>query len=320
MIKSAASAFITFLLSLLLLPAVASAYMNNVEMALTSGSGTFESPTVLDVDISSGGWEVGYIRYFNDIATDSSPYGAREFLQHPSMVGVAIEGSGVTFEDNDSAAEMTMGEVNVSLGGIYYIDNGDRDTGLGITLASRGEGSESSGATFGGTSDTETSGSSISLFVNQYLTGNMGIALNIESGSYTWEDNLSTASSEYDESALTISAMALIDNKIQLHMSLMSGEADYELGEDEDFKGLTLMAGYYLDQKTGVFIGLHSETTEMQLGDKEELSMFQVSGDFYFNEKTHLMASLANMKNEMSGSSVAEMKVSLIRLNLGFFF
>lgn len=321
MIKTAIIKFLVIILTLALLPASAMAYMRNVELSIMSGSGTFEAPGVTDASVSRIEWNFGYTRYFDDIKTDSSPYGTREFLAHPSRLGIAIDGMGGIIEDNNSADEMSMGEVNFVISGMYYIDNGDYDTGIGLALISTGEGMDSSGATFGGTQDDETSGGAIRVSINQYLSRTFSIALEVEGGSYTWEDNLSIASEDSDRTRSTLSLNALLSDKIWLEAAFMSGETDRVLGADETIGGIRLLAGYYLNQKTGVFVELESETTEIVGGDEEELGILNVGGDYYFNKRMHLMVSLASMQNNITTAGIKrEQSLGIFRLNVGFFF
>jgi len=310
---------IVLALAAALLPSSARGYVNSMEISLDAGTGTLDIPAQGEGDLTALRYNLGYTRFLEALVTDDSPYGAREFLQHPSSLSLVIEGSDMSAEDKDSPATLDNTSTTFSVGGQYFIDNGDMDTGIGLKLASFSQDYKLNGYFGGG--DTETTATIFTLSVEQYLSRTVSVGLEYESGDYEEEDKLPPyGTTDEDITTYTLSAKALIDN-LWLEGGLWTETRETPNQTDIDVDGMGIEVGYYLSQTTAVFLHMESQKLERGTMEQDDLTI-ALGGDFYLSESTHLQAALTNVNLETTNASVPTMEIDSTGLSLllGMYF
>ncbi|HEB01638.1 MAG TPA: hypothetical protein ENI12_00210, partial [Nitrospirae bacterium] len=114
------------------MPSASYAFNNLIEIEIMGGSGEFDNGST-EADIETGQFGTSYTRYFTALETTDSPYGAREFLQHPSYLAVGLESQAMDITVNGVPMSMELTEATFTIDGMYYFEGG---TGIGATLES----------------------------------------------------------------------------------------------------------------------------------------------------------------------------------------
>lgn len=296
------------LLVFLLIPVNAFALNNNVEMSVSSGYG--------DIDVAGGGsadsdsLEFGlvYTHYVQPLKSDDSPYGVREFLQHPSNFGVAY--ATYDWEAKESGDTIDYNVSQFAFGGMFYTSGKENATGLGLAYVSQDTDVDIvSGGVPVLTSESENK--TPVLTVEQYVSPNTRIGL-----SYAMQD-AETNDVSHDENVWALSLESLIDN-IWLSGYYKTGKDDWPSGySDDDITGFGVRVGAYPSQKLGLFFGYNTE--EIDDGSSEiDITDLTVSGDYYLDEKIHFKGSIARHKED--DPTFAEIEETIITIGAGLYF
>jgi hypothetical protein len=279
-------AILLALTAALVLPGAAMAYENQFEASLSSGSGDHKEPGV-DADLSMSTFTLGYTRFFESIETGDSPYAMREFLQHPSKLFVTLGGMAMEIEATGGKMEVTQSALE--LGGVYHLES---NTGLGASIASYKQEWEATGW---GTA--ETSGTIITLFVDQYINETVLVGADYSSGSF--ETEYSNATEEFDETMFHVRAEALINNFVYLEAAIGSGKEKPDgAGEDTDLGEFSLVAGVFPSQQLGIYLSHDVETAEETGNTDETTTITMLSAEYFLNEAVGLRASVGSFKSE----------------------
>jgi hypothetical protein len=289
---------------MLVVPSTVSAYDNKIEGGLAIGEGDSVA-----ADYSMFGIGVEYTRYFTSVTTSSSPYGAREFLQHPSYAG----GSILMYNFEEEAALGTAKEetdgMQISMGGMYYLGGGN--TGLGLTLGKADEETDIYvGGALAGTGEEDIMQFTFS--ANHYLNSTLRLEASIA------EENHDLGAVEYDQRVIGFGASTLLQDKFWISGRLNNGEIEVPGGGDIDIQGIELTGGMYPNQKIGVFLHLGKETVDYGITE-DETTTFGVEGDFYFNENMHLDAMLT-LANEETSPGGGDTDYQIIDVAFGYMF
>lgn len=306
------------LTALMLLPSLALAYENQVEISLQNGSGDYTDIFGgINADVSMGGYGFSYTRYLSDLATTDTPYGVREFLQHPSWVGAMIVGQGMEIEDNLSPSLMELKQGQFILGGQYFMELGGMASGLGVRIENLSQEYDSFGPAFG-LDSLETTGTALVFMWDHYIKESISINLEMLTGDYEMKDNLGFTKLDREDRLMTIGASALIQDKIWLSGSLRNGEQDYDFLPSYDINGMHFQFGFYPMQNLGVFFTIDSQTTEVTpLVGVDEVSV-EIAGDYYIDENMHVRAGLLSMEEDETFGYNLEAKALNVSFGLGF--
>lgn len=291
------------------IPATANALNNNIEISLGIGSGEQTVPGVSGADdTESLEFNVFFTHYFQGLETNDSPYGAREFLQHPSQIGAGL----ITydFKATDDVGDTLDYKVNaIGFGGFYYTQSEENATGVGITYLSQ---EYDLSFNIGGIPlSSEGDSKAIALSFHQYLSKAARLEL-----TYLMKDSDSNGTS-HDETLISIGASGLIDN-IWLSGYYLNGDDDWPDGyTDDDISGFGIEVGVYVNQKTGLFFSYESETTDDGTS-KLEVTDISFAGDFHVNEKTHIKGTLT--LHEEDDPTFMTIEETILTAQAGFYF
>jgi hypothetical protein len=293
----------------LTIPGLAFALNSNIEFSLGFGSGDMTVPgTPAKGDVDSLELNLFYTHFLQGLETDDTPYGAREFLQHPSSIGGGfqkyeleiVDGTGDTIDYNVDG---------IGFGGMYYTSSEPNATGIGLTYVSYDM--EMVWTLSGIPYPTDVDETSIILSLNQYVAEGARIELG-----YRMAD-MKTGAVSHDATILTIGASALIDN-LWISGYLEDGEDDWPTGyTDDDISGLGVVIGAYINQSTGLFFSYSNRETDDGTSTLDETDISFI-GDYYLNEKTHIAGTLT--LHEEDDPTFAEIEETIIGVQGGFFF
>ncbi len=306
-------ALIVATLLVIALPLTCFAYENNFEIYLASESGELNYLGG-DADYSGGVFGVAYTRFLTPIETDDSPYGVREFLQHPSNFGVALVGIATEIDDNASSDKIEDTLSALIVEGEFYINDSDNATGLGIMISSMGGEEELSG---GLNEDIDISSQVIDLSVIQYLNRTIRLSATYTTGSTEYEYS-SGGKYEYDETALSVSVAALIENFL-LTATISSGERDWDAGSKQDVDSLSFGGTIYIDQANS--IAAQYATYEVESSSKT--SEIAITGEHYFDASKYLSGSLYSGSVDYDSSNALgwdELSYMGVRAMFGLYF
>jgi hypothetical protein len=307
--------FISLLLlsAMLAMPASAHAYQNEFNGYIGSSSGGY-SPG--DTDYSWLGYGLFYTRYLTDILTDDSPFGAREFLQHPSKLGAGLAAGNWEMEDHLTSQKYESGSYSSSIGVMYYLGGGHTATGLGLTLSADGSDTDHyTGGALVKSEDMESKG--FGLDAHQYLARGVRLEATYQDKNAEATDSLGSAW-EYDESSYSLGASALIDNIYWVSGRLEKGKREQEGSADTDTQDINLVLGMYPAQKTGVFLYLQKINMDYGTGESD-VTNIGIEGDHYFNENLNLHARLIRQSSEYS-MSTSEYDGTTLQAMVGYRF
>ena len=306
-------ALIVATLLVIALPLTCFAYENRFELLLASEAGELDYPGG-DADYSGGVFAVAYTRFLAPIETDDSPYGVREFLQHPSNFWVALVGVATEIDDNTSNDKIEDTLSTLFVGGEFYINDSDNATGLGIMISSQGGEEELSG---GLNEDIDISSQVIDFSLIQYLNRTIRFSVTYTTGSTEYEYS-SGGKYEYDESALSVSVGALVEN-ILLNASISFGERDWDGGSKQDVDSLSFGGTIYIDQANS--IAAQYATYEVESSSK--LSEIAITGKHYFDDSKYLSGSLYSGSVDYDSSNALgwdELSYMGVRAIFGLYF
>jgi hypothetical protein len=283
---------------------------NNVEVSIGIGVGELTVPGVSgSADANSLEFDFFYTHYFKGLETDNSPYGAREFLQHPSQIGAGF--TTYDFEVADDAGDTLDYNVDtIGFAGIYYTSSEENATGVGIgyLLEDTDLTLNIAGTPFSSEGDSKAT----FLTLQQYLTKAVRVELN-----YLMEDS-DTNSVSHDQTSISVGASALIDDTIWLSGYYLNGEDDWPSGyTDDDIDGLGLELGVYLAPEIGLFLSYETEKTD---DGTSEMKVTDVSftGDLYLNERTHLKGTLTH--HEEDDPTFMKIEETILTAQAGLYF
>lgn len=299
-------------------PSGAHAYENRVDINLSEGSG--EAKVFgLEADIEMGGYGLGYTRFLAPIETDGdTPYGVREFLQHPSKIKVAHTATGTEADIEGIPEKYEVEKAEVLVGGSYNVDIGEKDIVLSLYLKSH-----ASSDKLAMLWEDETTGWALIIGFEKYLAPDVSVGVQLENGHYETEFKLSGGPDEkYSEGALAFGASALIDEHFWLSGGFWGGSREERDSEWETtWGGLSLTAGVYVSQKAGLFATISSESEEREeagITTENEMGTLELVGEFYFSGSSRLSAALGFMHLETDGGD--EVDSSLLTIAYGQYF
>ena len=262
-------------------PGVSFALNNKVEASYVSGSseGSWE-----EIDMSA--FTLSYTRYFQALSDDVSPYGAREFLQHPSYIGgcfAQTESEG--YLKSLSVMEIDQKTDDYTVSGMFYAGD-DRSTGLGLRYKYRdGEAK--------GTYPSVIREESLAFTIHQYLTDSIRIGLDYE------RRNRDEPLSDLD--VYTVDAIALIE-KYRL-----SGWYRYM---DTDNERMGVEFGVYPKKKLGMFVSYEIAYEYMDFA-----SRLKLKGEYWISRRTN-----ASIVYEMAEADSGDSQADTVMLRLGLLF
>ncbi len=312
--KRFTSIAIILMVAMLAMPVASHAFSNLLEIDLVGGSGDVTGGG-LEADVDMGVFGATYTRYFTALETTESPYGLREFLQHPSYLSVGLESQTMEITLTGGVMSMEDTQGTFSLSGMYYLPNG---TGLGATLISA-SGEEVSKVGGVQTDKDEIIEASIVLSVNHYVTDNMSFGVDLTSLANETEDN-SGNTEEYTQQTLDFMGSALINNKIWISGLVGFGELEVDGGPTYDVSRLEIEAGFFPMQKLGVFLTVGFDKLE---GDNLEITetFTSLAADYSISESISITTAVINhTEEEDDGSDTIEVDMTLLRLSLGILF
>lgn len=307
--KKKIGVFACLLLLCLIVPGASFALNSNVEFSLSKGSGDFSVPGVpATADVDSLELQLDFYYYFQGLETDDTPYGAREFLQHPSFIGGGFLKYEVEIVGN-TGNTLDYNVDGIGFGGMFYTSRESNATGIGLTYASV---DTETITTIGGTpTTTDMDEADIVLSLRRYLAD--GVRLELD---YTMAD-IDRGTVSADGTLIRIGASALIDS-IWLSGYFVDGEEDWPAGyTDDDISGLGFTLGTYISQSTGLFF----EYTSQEIDDGSstiDVTNISFTADHYFNESAHIKGTLT--LHEEDDPTFAEIEETIITLAGGFFF
>lgn len=301
-------------------PALAQAYDDYAGLSVSYGWGDFTiPPNVADVTGMTYGLE--YTRFFNSLESDASPYGAREFLQHPNSFSIVYSHQAMNMQIDALRVDTDLIMRGFTVGGMYYTDSQDTPTGLGLDYSSTGNDYSSSSFSIP-LDDTHTINTSFMLTLHQYVQNNTRIEFQYENAN-SEERRLPASVSE--RSAITsysLGASALIDD-IFLSAGYRTGKTDYDgATADKDMDGYYLATGYYIKQDMGVILSYFSETSDSSTGEVKN-TMLAIIGDLYMGDDVNLNLSLTRMERENTDKPSGDtetLSVIVPNVTLGFYF
>ena len=293
------------------MPITCLAYENSIGVYLASESGTLDYLGG-DFDYSGGFFGLAYTRYLKPVETTDSPYGAREFLQHPSNFGIALISMASEIDDNYSSLKIEDSMGGLAIGGEFFTNNEDYATGFGITYISMSGEEEWSP----GILDVDITTDMLALEVIQYLNRNVRLTVGYEKSSTEYEYSTG-AESECDEVMLSLYAEALIDNFF-LGAGYGSGEEEWDDGTSEDLTKVELNAGFFLNQSTSLSMEYYTYEEE----DSYKRTEISFAGDHYFSDRMCLGGSLYKGKTEYEDHWLGfeDLSYTGLSIELGFYF
>lgn len=309
--------FLVFLFSLSLYFVNTSyATENRINIGLTSAGGTADYlPSIGGGgDVGEGRFSFDYTRFFDDLATDeNTPYGAREFLQHPSSISIGLSSYAYIFEEDLSTYEVTYGVGSLFAGVEHYVSD---TTGISLLLGSFG--GEIKEEEFGLLTDKiDVDGGAFAIGLNHYIQDNISIGAGFISSSTEYDDG-SPVVDELDENIFMFNVEGIFD-KLHVSVSLLTGNADWRdpLMEDDDISGHDIYLGVFTGQQNELYF-VHENYKESNsykkvrnaIGDKVYVSEnFFIRAELYGEKITYIDSSLWD--NE---------KISGIDLEFGIYF
>ncbi len=294
------------------MPITCLAYENSIEVYLASESGTLDYLGG-DADYGEGFFGVAYTRYLKPVETTGSPYGAREFLQHPSNFGVMLFSVASEIDDNYSSLKIEDSMGGLAVGGVFFTDNEDYATGVGITYISLSGDEEWSP----GIVDIDITGDILALAVFQYLNRNTRLTAGYEKSSTEYEYSTG-GKSEYDDVMLNLRAEALIDNFFGIRAEYGFGEEEQDDGTFKDLNEMELGAKVFISQSTGLSMGYSTYEEE----DSYKRTVISFAGDHYFSDRMRLEGSLYKGKTEYEDNWLGfeDLSYTGLSIELGFYF
>ncbi len=295
------------------MPITCLAYENSIEVNLAYASGTLDYMGGY-ADYREGFFGLGYTRYLKPVETTDSPYGAREFLQHPSNFGVALFGDASEIDAIFSSNKIELSMGGLAVGGEFFTDSEDYATGFGITYMSMS--GEREGEWFPYLIDADITVDTLALAVTQYLNRNVRLTAGYEKTSTEYEYSTGVKS-EYDEVMLHLNAEALIDNFFIIGAEYGFGEEKQDDGTFKDITEKKLDAGFFLSQSTSLSMG-YSTYEEKDGYERTEVS---ISGDSYFGDRMRVGGSYYIRKTEYENHPLWEdLTYAGVSIELGFYF
>ncbi len=301
---------ILMLAACLIIPGSALAYENQISGHLGAGTGSFDfsgmGPFSGKGDTSMGFFGFNYSRYFTALETSDSPYFLREFLQHPTTLGVNIDSMAMTFE-YDSGVELEMTMTTTELGGTYFFGSG---TGVSLALVSDVDDMSVSGF------KEEDASTSFMLGAEHYVTDTIAVGASYQTGSGEHTET-GSAATDFDTSEVSLTVGAFVGDAVFLEAEYLSGSDEPEGGTSTDTTELSLTAMYFLNQSLGIY-AMYSTETEDDGGSEDEMTMNIIGANYFFNESAYIDGSLMMMKNEMA--SGGEFDATSIIIKAGILF
>ncbi len=309
--------FITFLIVALavmvILPSAPYAFNNRLGISFMGGSGEFKEPS-MKADTDMGMFGANYTRYFNSLETTDSPYGMREFLQHPSYLTLGIESMAFEMDVQGSNVSMEMTEGTFSVEGMYYLAGG---TGIGASLSSLSGEMELKSPM--GVYKEDTTEATLTLDVEHYVTDTISAGASLSTTAGEVEDNFG-GKEEYDEQTISFGASALINNFFWISGSLGAGTLEVDQGSEFDTSAFELEVGAFPMQKLGIILGVEVEKMEGTDYESTETST-RLSADYSISEKVNIRGSLMKMKEEVTDAGTDEdMELSSLQIAVGVLF
>lgn len=304
---------VSFVLFLMLLPLSGFAYQNSIEILIDSESGEY-SDTLGDADVSSAAFGIGYTRYFKDIVTEETPYGIREFLQHPSYLGFALIGTALIIDDNqiDYTIEQGMGYSTLA-GGFFMNDR----TGFELMLIS-GSGNEEE-ELFGFTiSDTDIERDIIDIGVTHYINEytSLKISYELEDGEYDY--GIGFVKDTWDTDILSLSVATFINNMF-LEATLGTGSRDWSDStiKSDKITQVALDAGFFTGKQNKIFISYNSE----KYSESYDFNKISIGDELYLTDMVYGSVELYKTNQDYINSAFdSQIETTGLTLMLGFKF
>jgi hypothetical protein len=296
------------------LPGATSALENEFVLGLGVGSGDTKSSGGSDGKIESLTLELGYKRFFPGLESTDTPYGLREYTQHPSRISIDFSGTDATVDDKASSSEiMTIALSEVHIGGMYYTDKEDYSTGLGVEMTVSETVREETGTGKKYESDTRA----MSMVLQQYIE-----RIRLEAGFETQRTESKQtpggSTTKYDQRTFSFGASALIEEFISLSLMFGRGEREFDNGGDTyDVEEVEIEAGVYPAKNIGILVSHSAETTERPGGGEDELTNTSLEAKYFLNEQMRLSATYMKVKREDPST---EMTIDTILARIGYFF
>jgi len=246
---------------------------NKLEVSARSGTG--DSYTLGSYDLASYG--LSYTRFIQPLEDNGEPYGAREFLQHPSLLSVSMERVSYDFSPllPDLPYETETDGFTVS--GIHYLGEG-RKTGLGLSYSLK-----ESEVTDPGSPNTKEN--SLELAVRHYLTDGLRVGLGYERRDWDY-------SNDAVWNVYSIDASALIE-KYWLSSWYDKTKVENPGGVDHEEMGAEL--GIYPMRELGVFAS-YKVLWEMM----ESTTTFGLRTEYWPSEMTAITLAYFRARVELS--------------------
>ncbi len=297
---------LTVVAAILMSPTFCMAYENLIDVGFYSESGTLDY-TGGDADYSGALFGIGYTRFMSDLETDSEPYGAREFLQHPSYLSVSSTGVATEIDDNYSNDKVEDSLNIIDLGGMYYFNE---STGVGAAFERTTGEEELSGFI---NYDVDILETEISFLLAHYPAENVRITAGYAMGSGEYEYSFG-GSDDYDTSRLDFTVMALVDD-ITLGLEYEVGETDYDGGSSDEETEMELEAGYFFSQSLWLGASYYSRDTE----DSSKSTILSLMGEVYLSEQARLRGEVYSGKVDYD-SGWDELSFIGLGLQFGYYF
>ena len=313
--KGFLTVLIVALAAMVILPSASYSFNNLIGIEIMGGSGEFDNGST-EADIETGQFGTSYTRYFTALETTGSPYGMREYLQHPSYLAVGLESQAMDITVNGVPMSMELTEATFTIDGMYYFKGG---TGIGATLESVSgeEESKIGGVTVDKDEITEAA---LTLSIDHFITDTTSIGASLTSKASESKDSSSGATIEYDEATLMFGASSLINDFFWIAGSQGGRSRQYDQGPEFDTSEFELVVGAFPMQRLGLFLGVDVETLE---GNSYESTgtTTRLTLDYSISEKVNVQGSLYSMKEEVTDAgSDEDMEMTWLQLAVGVLF
>ncbi len=237
------------------LPCATYAFDNKVVLSFESGEGE-----TIASNIDKETYTFSYRRYFQSLADGGSPYGAREFLQHPSYLNISFAATKYWHDMSPPANYMKQEYLEYIVSGIYYIGK-DRRTGIGAAYL-RTDG-KFTGALNGDVKETV-----LALTIQQYLTENLRLTLD-----YDRAIEQEAIASEWETYAVDVATL------VDMYWLRAWYSYSWYFDLEESLEATGIEFGLYPTNELGIFASY--ERTD-------EEGIYKISGEYWLSESSSL--------------------------------
>ncbi len=256
-----------------MLPCTAHALDNKVEMSYELGTGEY-----LTAEVDNEVYSFSYRRYLQRLADNGSPYGAREFLQHPSYLDISLVNTQYRYDYSLPATDIKSDYTEYTASAMYFIGNG-RSTGIGARYGFVD--GESTGAFV-----SDIRESAVAVTVQQYLADAMRLTLDYE---------ILDAKEPYGEEfhAQTVEVSTL-QEKYWINLRYIN---NWNRSNDTVSETVGLEIGFYPLKEFGVFASVDKDDSS---------STYKARAEYWLGDRAMLefiIKGIRNLENYYEGES-----------------